>query len=225
MTPQELAQEIRRRAVGQAGKAGQGRFITAVSGPPGAGKSTLAAALVTILGVGARVVAMDGFHYDNAVLDARGLRTRKGAPETFDVLGFIQLMQRLRAGGDVAIPVFDRAADLARAGADVITDADRFLIVEGNYLLLDEAPWRDLAPGFDLTVFLQVPEAELERRLVQRWLDHGHALQAARDKALSNDIPNARRVNAGALPADIVLRQGINRDGSPASAGPFGETS
>lgn len=198
MTARALAAGIRDRATGRA------RFITAIAGPPGAGKSTLAGAVAAALGPSAKVVPMDGFHYDNDVLRARGLLARKGSPESFDAVGLIALMSRLRVGGEVAIPVFDRAADLARAGADVITDDHRFLLVEGNYLLLDEAPWSDLPPLFDLTVFLDVPEDELERRLVRRWLDHGLDPVAARERALSNDIPNARRVLAGSRPA--VLR-------------------
>ena len=86
-----------------------------------------------------------------------------------------------------------------------MTASARIRIVEGNYLLLDEPGWRDLARHFDMTVFLEVPERELERRLVQRWLDHGHDAQAARARAQANDIPNARRVAAGSRPADLVL--------------------
>ncbi|MFT4151776.1 MAG: nucleoside triphosphate hydrolase [Paracoccaceae bacterium] len=203
MTPAELADEIRQRA------AGQGRFITALAGPPGAGKSTLAAQVVVELGPGARLVPMDGFHYDNAVLDARGDRARKGAPHTFDVGGLISLMARLRTGGEVAIPVFDRVADLARAAADVVTDEDRLLVVEGNYLLLDAAPWNRLMPFFDLTVMISVPEAELERRLIRRWLDHGRTEVAARAWVASNDMPNVRTVIAGSRPADLVVDQGV----------------
>jgi len=200
MTPAELAAHIR-------AKAGEGRFITALAGPPGAGKSTLAGALVAALGDGARVVPMDGFHYDDAVLTARGMRARKGAPDTFDVAGFLHLMGRLRAGGDVAIPVFDRSMELSRAAADVVTDADRFLVVEGNYLLLDEAPWRDLSPFFDMTVFIDVTEAELDRRLMDRWLGLGKSADAARQWIDSNDMPNIRRVLHGSRMADAVLRQ------------------
>ncbi len=219
MTPAELAAVIRNRvggggrhdgvSGGEIAATAPGRFILAVAGAPGAGKSTLAAALVADLGSGARLVPMDGFHLDNAVLDARGLRARKGAPETFDAPGFLALMARLRAGdgAEIAIPVFDRAADLSRAGADVVTPVDRILVVEGNYLLLDQAPWDGLEGVFDLTVFLDVPEAELERRLVQRWIDHGLDADAARARALSNDIPNARRVVAKSRPADIVIAQ------------------
>jgi pantothenate kinase len=137
MTPEGLAEVIRQKS------AGHGRYIVALAGPPGAGKSTLAAAVVALV-PGARVVPMDGFHYDDAVLEARGLRSRKGAPETFDVAGFAHLLGRLRAGGEVAIPVFDRSMELSRAAADVVTDADRVLVVEGNWLLLDEGAWSGL---------------------------------------------------------------------------------
>lgn len=199
MTPVDLAREIIARG------ASADRFIVGIAGPPGAGKSTVAEAIVKAIGTGARVVPMDGFHLDNVVLDRLGLRARKGAPETFDALGFLHLMQRLRAGPDAAIPVFDRNADLARAGADLVTRADKYLIVEGNYLLLNDAPWRDLAPLFDLTVFIDVPEAELDRRLVDRWHHHGKTADEARHWIDSNDMPNIRRVMQGSRRADIVI--------------------
>ena len=125
MTPLDLAAEIRRRAIGP------GRFLTALAGPPGAGKSTLAAELVAALGTEAKAVPMDGFHYDDAVLTARGARQRKGAPDTFDVQGFLHMLRRLRVEDDVAIPLFDRDLEISRAGADIVTAADRLLVVEG----------------------------------------------------------------------------------------------
>jgi pantothenate kinase len=199
MTPEALAADIRRRA------GPSGRFITALAGPPGAGKSTLAAALVEALGPGARTVPMDGFHYDDAVLHDRGLRWRKGAPETFDVEGFLHLMGRLRGEGEVAIPVFDRTLELSRAAAAIVAPTDRYLIVEGNYLLLEAAPWNRLVPFFDLTVFLKVTEAELDRRLLDRWAHHGKSPEAARAWIDGNDMPNIRRVLRGSRAADLVL--------------------
>ena len=199
MTLADLGREITTRG------AVADRFIVGVAGPPGAGKSTIAAQIAEAIGVGARVVPMDGFHLDNVVLDRLGLRARKGAPETFDALGFVHLMRRLRAGGDAAIPVFDRDADLARAGADLVTGADKYLIVEGNYLLLNDAPWCNLAPLFDLTVFIDVPIDELDRRLVDRWHQHGKTPSEARHWIDSNDIPNIRRVITGSRQADIVI--------------------
>lgn len=201
MTPQALADLIRTRAAAQTG-----RFMLGLAGPPGAGKSTLAADLAAILGPAAKVVPMDGFHYDDAVLATRGLRARKGAPETYDLAGFHNLLARLRAEPEVAIPVFDRAVELSRAGADIIGPAHRFLLIEGNYLLLDEPGWRDLAPLFDLTAYLEVPEAELERRLLARWAQHGKSPKAARDWIEGNDMPNIRRSLRLGRPADITLR-------------------
>jgi pantothenate kinase len=149
---------------------------------------------------------MDGFHYDNAVLSARGLLPRKGAPETFDFAGFETLLQWLRAGGeDVAAPLFDRTVDLARAGASVIPAATRFVIVEGNYLLLDEAPWNRLHGLFDWRIFLDVPRGELARRLVQRWVDHGMSPEAARERAFSNDMANAERILENRREPDVVF--------------------
>jgi pantothenate kinase len=199
MTPADLADLIRQKAKGQ------GRFLVALAGPPAAGKSTLAAELVTALGQGAKAVPMDGFHYDDAVLIARGARARKGAPDTFDVQGFLHLLRRLRHEAEVAIPLFDRALEISRAGADIIGPADQILVVEGNYLLFDQAPWPEAAALFDLTVWIDVPMAELERRLLLRWAMYGKTDVEARAWIEGNDLPNIRVVIAGSAPADVVL--------------------
>jgi pantothenate kinase len=173
------------------------RYIVAIAGPPGAGKSTLAAGLVPLL-PDAKVVPMDGFHYDNAVLDMLNLRSRKGAPETFDFPGFENILQRIHSGEpDVAVPVFDRTADLARAGADLIRRHTRFIVVEGNYLLLNEDPWNGLGAYFDYTIFIDVPRPELQRRLIKRWLDLGRTPEQAEYWVVTNDMPNVDRVLTG----------------------------
>ncbi len=184
------------------------RFIVAIAGPPGAGKSTIAEELCALLPEqSAIVVPMDGFHYDDAILKQRGLRNRKGAPETFDIAGFAHLLKRIRAvEPDIAIPVFDRTMELARAGAAIVGGEVKFILTEGNYLLLDEAPWSDLAPLFDLAIFLDVPRAELERRLLRRWHEHGRSDEDARAWVASNDMPNVDRVLDRRRQADLVIR-------------------
>ncbi|AZO57050.1 MULTISPECIES: nucleoside triphosphate hydrolase [unclassified Mesorhizobium] len=189
----------------RAGKAK--RFIVAIAGPPGAGKSTLSAGLHDLLPEGmVEVVPMDGFHYDDVVLERRGLRARKGAPDTFDFGGFETLLKRIRAGEpDIAIPVFDRGMELSRAAAAVVDAETKFILVEGNYLLLDEEPWSRLAPLFDFSIFVDVPRNELERRLMERWHEHGRSEADARAWIASNDMPNIERVLARRRAADLVI--------------------
>ncbi|MER8444435.1 nucleoside triphosphate hydrolase [Mesorhizobium sp. M1066] len=189
----------------RAGKAN--RFIVAIAGPPGSGKSTLSARLHELLPEGAsEVVPMDGFHYDDAVLERRGLRARKGAPETFDFAGFEALLKRIRAGEpDIAIPVFDRSMELSRAAASIVATQTKFILVEGNYLLLNEEPWSRLAPLFDFSIFVDVPRNELERRLMERWHGHGRSDEDARAWIASNDLPNIERVLARRRAADLVI--------------------
>jgi pantothenate kinase len=183
------------------------RFVVAIAGPPGSGKSTLAERLHEVLPEHSSVVVpMDGFHYDDVVLDARGLRSRKGAPETFDHAGFLALLKRIRAGEpEIAIPVFDRSMELSRAGAAIVGSEVKFVLVEGNYLLLDEEPWAALGGLIDYSVFLDVPRGELERRLMERWRGHGRSDEEARAWIASNDMPNIERVLARRRPADIIL--------------------
>jgi pantothenate kinase len=169
----------------------------------------LLAALAVEMQGEAALVPMDGYHLDNAVLAERGLTTRKGSPETFDVDGLARDLARVRAGDrDVVVPVFDRTLDLARAGARVITPAHRVVLVEGNYLLLDQPPWDALAPYFDATLLLSVDRAELRRRLVDRWLALGLDPAAATARAEGNDLPNAEVVVSSVRPVDFVWRDG-----------------
>jgi pantothenate kinase len=186
------------------------RFIIALAGPPGVGKSTLSEALVDEFADWDR--ARQSFRWTAFISTTwswmlRGQRDRKGAPFTFDAGGFAALLKRLRAetGRDVAIPVFDRGLDLARAGGRIVTPDRRILIAEGNYLLLDQPPWRDMTDLFDMTVMLTADKSELRDRLVQRWVDHGLPIGEATARAMTNDIPNADLVINRSRHADIVL--------------------
>lgn len=161
---------------------------------------------ITASGRSAQVVPMDGFHLDNATLDARGLRHRKGAPETFDVTGFLTLLTAMKADGPVPFPTFDRAADATVPNGGTF-DAE-IALVEGNYLLLDEAPWRALHPLWDTTILLSVPEEVLRARLVDRWITHGMTPDAGLARAELNDLPNARRMIAGSRVPSYVLSPG-----------------
>ena len=189
------------------------RVICAVAGAPGSGKSTLAGSLVESLNArepgSAALLPMDGFHYDDLHLVPAGLRPRKGAPETFDVDGLRHMLLRLRARDEeaVAVPVFDRDLEIARAGARLIPRSVRILVAEGNYLLLARPPWDRLRPLFDVTVMIDVPEEVLRARLTARWQGYGLPPGEIAAKVEGNDLPNGRLVRAESAAADVVLRQ------------------
>ncbi|NTE79954.1 nucleoside triphosphate hydrolase [Agrobacterium tumefaciens] len=198
-----IAEDVLRRAEGRS------RFIVAIAGPPGAGKSTLADALCDALlarGETAAVLPMDGFHMDNGILKERGLLPRKGAPETFDVRGFLDIVSAVRKGGqEVLVPVFDRSREIAIASARAIAPETRFILAEGNYLLLDEAPWTTLSKSFDLTIFVGPSVDVLEERLRKRWQGYGLDEAAIHAKLFENDLPNGKRVIENARPADVRI--------------------
>ena len=185
------------------------RVLVAIAGPPATGKSTFADQLCVLLesrGIKSAVAPMDGFHLDNHVLNDLGLTLSKGAPETFDVDGFISLVERLgRPKSSVYLPIFDRERDLAIAGARHVGPEVEAVIFEGNYLLYDRDPWRGLAPLWDLSVWLDTPEQVLCQRSVSRWLSMGKSLQDAQARANGNDLVNARKVISARLPSDITI--------------------
>ncbi len=214
MTKATLQPDIKLLVDRLLGLAETGRRLVAIAGAPGSGKSTLSETLrheLNALRPGiAAVVPMDGYHFDDAVLREQGTLARKGAPFTFDVGGLKSMLIRLRANDEeeIAVPVFDRALEISRAGGRLISSTTPLLLVEGNYLLLDQRPWSDLRPLFDLTVRLDVSMPELEHRLLARWLDHGFTAAEAEAKARGNDLPNAEAVLRHSQPADVILRQG-----------------
>lgn len=181
-----------------------GQLVVAIAGAPASGKSTLAADLLVTL-KDAIVVGMDGFHMDNGILADRDLSDRKGSPESFDVAGFHSLLARLTGGEEVLAPIFDRELDLSRAGAVVVSPKHDIVIVEGNYLLLDEAPWSALHGFWDMTIMIDAPMEILKERLIHRWLTLGLGVEKAHAKASKNDLPNAERVLAGSIKADLVV--------------------
>ncbi|WP_391482960.1 nucleoside triphosphate hydrolase [Nereida sp. NH-UV-3] len=204
-TADYFAEIVTRRATGLIGY----RKIIAISGPPASGKSTVAEAVVASLITmekTATLVPMDGFHLDNAVLERAGTLARKGAPETFDADGFVHLISRIaNATEAVYAPVFDRSRDIAVAGAQLIPKHAEFVIVEGNYLMLNAAPWDQLRQFWTLSVAISAPMDVLEQRLIERWAHYDIAPDEARAKVQGNDLRNAKMVLQNSAPSDLIL--------------------
>lgn len=200
--------ELIQRALALAGSGK--RSILGIAGPPGAGKSTLCAALQDALGDRAVIVGMDGFHLANAELLRLGRRNRKGAPDTFDVDGYSALLTRLRAqtSGVIYAPVFDRDLEESIGSAMPVHAETPLVITEGNYLLLSDPGWREVCALLDEAWYLDVPVDVRHDRLIARRLGHGHAPDETAAWVHDVDEPNARVVEATRERADLVVSLG-----------------
>lgn len=188
------------------------RLLVAITGAPASGKSTLAEEVsrrLTQQRVENVVVPMDGFHLDNTILEAKGSLPRKGAPHTFDADGYVHMIRRIKDQQTVFAPTFDRSRDISIAGTQEVPADCPVVITEGNYLMYDDAPWRDLADLWDLSVRVEVPMPELRARLIQRWLSLNHSRTNAVRRAEGNDIPNAKLVDDRKLPCNITVKSVI----------------
>ena len=183
-----------------------GRGLLGLTGPPGAGKSTLAERIVAEV-AGSVLVGMDGFHLAHTVLTDRGTVGRKGAPDTFDAAGYVALLARLRAGepGVVWAPEFRREIEDAIAGAVAVPPDASLVVTEGNYLLLPEAPWSSVPELLDEVWYVDLPDATRLERLVTRHERYGRTSDQARERSFGSDEANARLVMATRERAHAVI--------------------
>jgi len=204
----------------------QARVVVGLAGPPGTGKSTVAAALAAHLaaaGTDTVLVPMDGFHLDQRELERLGRAERKGAPDTFDVGGYVSLLRRLRAADEpvVLAPRFDRDLEQSIGSAIPVRPGTRVVVTEGNYLLLDAADleqpvsdepavggWSLVRAQLDRCWFVVVDPAARLERLVARHVAHGRSPVAAREWVLRNDEVNARLVDGTQHRADGIVAWG-----------------
>jgi pantothenate kinase len=184
------------------------RALLGICGAPGAGKSTLAAAIATALGAWAVLVPMDGFHLENAELGELGRRDRKGAPDTFDGAGYVELLVRLRfqAEGVIHAPLFNREIEASIPDAIAIDRRIPLVITEGNYLLLDRSPWSGIRDLLDECWYIEGPEDERLRRLIARHVEFGKSPDEADEWVYRSDEANARVIEPSRSRADLVVR-------------------
>jgi pantothenate kinase len=202
----------RARSVAHSG----GRRVIGIAGSPGAGKTTLAVALVEALNDASprgapwvSHVPMDGFHLADVELTRLGRLDRKGAPDTFDADGYAALLERLRSSRPdetVYAPAFDREIEQPVAGAIPVPPECRLVVTEGNYLLFDEPRWRRARAALDECWFCDVDADERRRGLVERHVRFGKSRSAAEEWVTAVDEPNAMAVEATRATADAVVR-------------------
>lgn len=183
------------------------RVLLGIVGPPAAGKSTLAAAVVRHVGSAAVGIAMDGFHLADVELDRLGRRGRKGAIDTFDGDGYVALLTRIRAetGHVVYAPAFDRDLEQPVAGAIAVPPTARLVVTEGNYLLDPEAPWDQVAALLDESWYVHLDDRARRERLVARHERFGKPPADAQSWEQAVDQPNALRAAGARDRADRVV--------------------
>ncbi|MDI9913888.1 nucleoside/nucleotide kinase family protein [Rhodococcus sp. IEGM 1379] len=183
------------------------RFILGITGPPGAGKSTVASALAGSLGPRSALVEMDGFHLANRELERLGRRHRKGAPDTFDADGYAALLHRLRTSDrEIYAPAFDRTLDESIGSAVAIGPETTLIITEGNYLLLMEGQWPVARQAVDEVWYLDVPAGTRTDRLVRRHCGFGSSPDVAERWVRDVDQPNGDAIEAVRFRADLIVR-------------------
>ncbi|RAO66534.1 uncharacterized protein BHQ10_002546 [Talaromyces amestolkiae] len=206
----------------------RGRYVVAIAGAPGSGKSTMADGVLRHIRnlspkVQAVAISMDGFHFPRSVLDQFPNReeayTRRGAPWTFDAARCVDFVRRLRVFADT-VPIGDGkskevlyAPSFSHADKDPVSDAitisDNYsiIIIEGNYLLLDEPQWREITVFVDLRIFIQVDLREVRERLARRHVDSGigKCHQDALLRVDGNDYVNGVTIHEKLLVPDIVV--------------------
>ena len=185
----------------------QGRVVVGITGPPGAGKSTLALTLAASFD-GASYLPMDGFHLSNAALDRLGRRHRKGAVDTFDAAGYVAVLGRMRSEyrrRDVYVPAFDRRLDEPVAAGHVVAADSPLVITEGNYLGLPDGEWASVRGLLDRLYYVDCPTDVRRHRLVARHIEGGRAPEAAAAWAEEVDEPNARLIATTRQFCDEVL--------------------
>ncbi|WP_433824896.1 nucleoside/nucleotide kinase family protein [Actinoplanes sp. CA-015351] len=188
------------------------RAVLGITGPPGAGKTTLASHLVAALAAGngpgwVAHVPMDGFHLADVELDRLGLRDRKGAPDTFDAYGYAALLRRLVEDQDPMIyaPGFERILEQPVAGAIPVPRAARLIVTEGNYLLIDDERWRPVRSLLTEVWYAGLDPAERLRRLIERHVRFGKTPDDAVAWATGTDERNAELIAATRSRADLLV--------------------
>ncbi len=205
LTPDAALAVLARRA--EALLARPGRAVLGIAGGPGAGKSTLAERLVAALGPVAAYVPMDGFHLPHAQLERMGLVADKGMPHTFDGAAFAACLAALRvAAAPMQVPGYSRKIEDVVENAIAVAAPARLLVTEGNYLLVETAPWDEVRPLLDLAVYLDVPRATAQARLLARHAAEGLFTEARNRAHVERvDLPNFDLVARSRSRADIAI--------------------
>ena len=187
------------------------RFIVGIAGGPGSGKSTFAVRLKELINSKAKtdlaqIFPMDGFHRKNIELERSGLLSVKGAPETFDVKGYTSMLNRIRLGENLKVPIYSRESHDVIDNALSIKPHHKIIITEGNYLFADIEGWYEIKNIIDLKIYIEADEDICEKRLLERHMRGGKTEIEALEKIKRVDMKNFDLIAQTSKYADEAIK-------------------
>jgi pantothenate kinase len=147
---------------------------------------------------------MDGFHLSNEELISLGRRERKGAPDTFDVEGFISLIEKVKLESQVdhKFPIFHREIEASIADEGMVPKESKVVVIEGNYLFSEDYNWSAVYPLLDHTWFIEIDDEVRIERLIARHVRYGKSPEEAENWSRGSDETNARFIGLTANRAE-----------------------
>eukprot|EP01134_Creolimax_fragrantissima_P000458 CFRG0458T1 len=192
------------------------RILIGIAGVPGSGKSTVAAVITDFLNKevpqSAVVVPMDGFHYYRRELDLmkedqENIHERRGAPWTFDVCAFLHALQTIKRCGEASLPAFEHSVGDPIPDKIKVTKRTRYVLIEGNYLLLDADIWRDIKSLCHKLYFMDVNVDDALKRLAERHMKvWGFTKKQALHRIEVNDGINSKLIQQSRSRADAFIQ-------------------
>jgi pantothenate kinase len=211
MNPSDYLEHIAETILSKANVNDSNRFIVGIAGGPGSGKSAFAVRLKEIINSKAKsdlaqIFPMDGFHRKNIELERSGLTSVKGAPETFDVEGYLLILNRIKLGEDLKAPIYSRESHDVIDNALSIEPHHKIIITEGNYLFYDAEGWREIKDIIDLKIYIEAEKGACEKRLLERHMHGGKTEAEALEKIKEVDMKNFDLIAQTMKYADKVIK-------------------
>jgi pantothenate kinase len=183
------------------------RTLVGIVGKPGSGKSTLVDLVrQRFPSTDVAIIPMDGYHLSNELLLQRGMKDRKGAPDTFDVEQFLVLLKNVRDNSEeISFPIFHREIEASIEGEGVVSGSAKVIIIEGNYLLSQDYGWQYVRPLLDQSIYLNLSDGERIQRLIKRHIEFGKSQDEAIRWVMGSDQRNAEYIETTSIFADLTL--------------------
>lgn len=196
------------------------RYITAIAGPPGCGKSSIAQLFAHLFkrdyNVDTIILPLDGFHYENDYLKSQKINLKnrivtlydvKGAPETYNTDYYITCLNKLYRGEEFFWPIYSRKLHNPIKNGIKVSKNRAIYIIEGNYLLLNESPWNSLFNYYNRRIFINSRFRFLKKRIVKRKIAGGFSRKEAVKHFIISDRENIKRVLKNSTEYDILINQ------------------